>query len=56
VPELPINLRVLAESILLRRRSGKVKIAASMEKKFHHHQVAMRSTIIDYKFFFMLSF
>ncbi len=27
VPELPINLRVLAESILLRRRSGKVKIA-----------------------------
>jgi hypothetical protein len=26
VPELPINLRVLAESILLRSRSGKVKI------------------------------
>src|SRR6266436_6344367 len=26
VPELPINLRVLAESILLRSRSGRVKI------------------------------
>jgi hypothetical protein len=26
VPELPINLRILAESILLRSRSGKVKI------------------------------
>jgi len=27
MPELPINLRVLAESIFLRCRSGKVKIA-----------------------------
>ena len=27
VPDIPINLRVLAESILLRRKSGKVKVA-----------------------------
>ena len=27
-PELPINLRVLAESILLRSKSGKVKIVS----------------------------
>ena len=35
VPELPINLRVLAESIFLRRKSGKFKIAGvAGEKSF----------------------
>ena len=32
-PELPINLRVLAESILLRSKSGKVKIIGVEGKK-----------------------
>ena len=29
VPEIPINLRLLAESILLRSRSGKVKVVGA---------------------------
>jgi hypothetical protein len=39
VPELPINLRVLAESILLRSRSAKVNIAGLEGER--------RFTIID---------
>jgi hypothetical protein len=39
VPELPINLRVLAESIFLRSKSGKVNIAGvAGEKGFHRHR------------------
>ena len=32
-PEIPINLRLLAESILFRSRSGKVKVAAVAGEK-----------------------
>src|SRR6266446_5626314 len=39
VPELPINLRVLAESIFLRCRSGQGEdCRRRWGKRFHHHQ------------------
>ena len=39
-PELPINLRVLAESILLRSKSGKVKIVGVERKKASRSSMA----------------
>jgi hypothetical protein len=33
VPEIPINLRLLAESILFRSRSGKVKVVGAAGEK-----------------------